>query len=640
MFDVLHSDKKIVKFLLPLFLALIALPFIFTGVMDPGTPGIGKGANMAKVGGAKISDLQFDLALRNEQNRMRNRLGDAFKPGMVNDPFFRQEVLNDLIERQLLFQEIDRRKLWLSADVVRSAIAAMPDFQENGKFSKARYDWFLQSTGLQAETSIREDLMIRQYLDAIDSAFVSNMQAEALLRLQLEERQFHEIRIPAERFFESIAVGEDDVRKYYDANKPSFEEPEKIKVEYVVLSQDDIFSRIIPSESETKVWYDDHQDRYRQEEERQARHILIKAENAEEKVKAKSKAGQILAEVKKAPMKFGELAKRYSQDVGTAPNGGDLGFFQRGAMVKPFADAVFETLKKEEISGLVESDYGYHIIQLMDIRPERRRLFDEVRGEIEDEIRRQTAARKFAESAESFSNAVYEQSDDLQSVAGNFNLKLQKTDWFPRDREKLEALGLGILANDGVFERIFSKDAIKTKQNTETVEIGQNAFIAARVVDYDPAKLKPLEAVKADIEKRLRLREAMNLARKAGEHALEKLGKGSENGEDAALKWSPVRTIVRNKVPPNFPQAMVKAIFGADSGKIPAYSGLVDGEGYTIFKVVKVNAPEKTDEQDVRNILREYNAIVAQQELSAFMTNLRKRYPIEINQSRLVVTDD
>ncbi|MDR1367395.1 MAG: SurA N-terminal domain-containing protein, partial [Candidatus Accumulibacter sp.] len=589
---------------------------------------------IANVGDAKISTFEFDQALNKAHEIMRTEYGEAFKPEMINDPANREGILNNLVERRLLLLEADRRKLWLNDEVLRAVISEMPKFQDNGKFSSALYRAFLAREGLQSEISLREELIVQQCLDMTRSAFVSIAQAEDLLRIQLEERQFHENRIPAERFFKSVVISDDDAQKYYDENKALFEEPEQIKVEYLTLSQEDILAAIKLSESEVKAWYDEHPDRYRHEEERHARHILIRAGKDGEKTEARAKTEKILLEVKKSPREFAALAKRYSEDVGSAKNGGDLGFFQRDARVKPFSDTVFDTLKKEDISEIIESDYGYHIIQLVDIRPESARPFADVREEIENELKQQAASRKFAEIAESFSNMVYEQSDSLQPVAENFKLELKKTDWFSRRRENLAALGL--LANDKLLERLFSEDSIKTKQNTETIEVSPGTLLAARVVDHAPARLRSLESVKKEVQDRLRLRNALELAQKAGEERIETLRKGSE----PKLPWSPVKTVARNKVPTDFPDAAVKAIFRVDSGTLPAYAGLVDGGGYTIFKVIKATMPEKLESDQIKGIRREYGVLVAQRDLSAFMNNLRKRYPVKVERSKLIAQEN
>jgi peptidyl-prolyl cis-trans isomerase D len=632
MFDAIHSNKKIVKFLLQLFVALITLPFVFWGV-DSLSNSSATETTIANVGDAKISIFEFDQALNTAQGRMQSEYGDAFRPEMINDPVIREGILNNLIEQRLLLLEADRRKLWLNDEVLRSVIAGAPQFQDDGgRFSLPLYQAFLAQRGLQFEASLREDLIVQQCLDMTRSAFVSNAQAEDLLRLHLEERAFHENRIPADHFFKSVVVGGDDVQKYYEENESLFEEPEQIKVEYLTLSQEDILATVKLSESEAKAWYDSHPDRYRQEEERHARHILIRA--AKEGAEARAKAEKILAEVKKSPEKFVALAKQYSEDVGSAKSGGDLGFFQRDAMVKPFADAVFDTLKKNGISEIVESDFGYHIIQLVDIRPASVRPFAEVRAEIENELKQQAAARKFAETAESFSNMVYEQSDSLQPVAENFKLELKKTDWFSRKHENPAALGP--LANDKLLNRLFSEDSIRTKQNSETIEISPGTLLTARVVEHTPASLKPLESVKKEIEERLRLRGALELAQKAGEERLDAL----EKGDEAKLAWSPVKTVTRSRVPVGFTEDATKAIFRVDSGSFPAYVGLVDGTGYTIFKVVKATMPEKLESELVQGIRREYGTLVAQRDLSAFMDNLRKRYPVKIEKSKLSTQED
>jgi peptidyl-prolyl cis-trans isomerase D len=629
MFDAIRNSKRIVQ----IFLALITLPFAFWGV-DSYVRNSGVGTDVASVGDSKITVAEFDRALRERQDRMRQTLGDSFKPEMMNAPEVRLSILNSLVDQRLLSMEVDRQRLVTSDDVLRDMISKIPSMQENGQFSMARYESALRAQGMsqpQFEARVRQDLSLQHLLGTIgDAAFVSETQAENVLKIQLEERQYSEYRIAPEQFSDKVRIEAAAVQKYYDDNKYQFEIPEKVKAEYAVLSADAILAQVNVAESEIKSWYDSHKDdRYLQPEERRASHILIMPKADEDKSKAKAKAEDILKEIQKTPAKFAELAKQYSQDPGSAQNGGDLGFSARGAMVKPFEDATFK-LKDGEISGLVESEYGFHIIKLTGIKPAKVRALDEVRAEIAADLKRQTATRKFAEAAESFNNMVYEQSDSLQPVADKFKLKIQQSGWLPRNPEQKDAAALGLLANAKVLASLFADDAVKNKRNTEAVEVAPNTLLSARVLEYLPATVKSFDSVKADIEKLLKSREIAVMTRKAGEDKLAEL----KNGGDDKLAWSSAKSVSRSQGRDISPLAM-QAIFKADVQKLPVYAGAAANGAYSLFKITKVSSSDKIDVAKRKSLQAEYGSIVAQEDLSAYMNGLRKRYKIEVNKAAL-----
>ncbi|SDH89129.1 SurA N-terminal domain-containing protein [Propionivibrio dicarboxylicus] len=624
MFDAVRNNQRIVQ----IFLGLITLPFAFWGV-DSYVRNSGAGSDVASVGDTKITVPQFDAALRERQDQMRQALGQNFRPEMLNTPDARLSVLNGMIDQRLLLIESSKNRLVTTDEALRDVIAKIPALQDDGKFSMEKYERVLRAQGMsqpQFEAKLRQDLTMRQLMGTVgDSAFVARAQADTVTNLQLEERQFNEFRFPAEQFLDKVKLAADAAQKYYDENKAQFEIAEQVKAEFLILSQDAIQSQATVSDAEVKSWYESHKDKYQQAEERRASHILIMAKSEGEKAAAKAKAEDVLKEVRKAPAKFAEFAKQYSQDPGSAKSGGDLGYFGRGSMVKAFEDTVFKQ-KEGEISDVLESEFGYHIIKLTGIKPGKVRSLDEVRADIESDLKRQTATRKFAEAAEAFNNMVYEQSDSLQPAAEKFKLKIQQSGWLKKNPDPREAAALGPFANEKILGALFSEDSIKGKRNTEAYEIAQNTLLAARVLEHVPASTKPFESVRTDIEKLLKLREAASLAQAAGEARLEELRKGG----DDKLAWSASKQASR-MAPRDLSPVAVRALFKADTQKLPAYVGASAGNGYAIYKIVKVGMPEKLDEARRQALRNEYTRILAQEELSAYVNALRARTKIDIN---------
>jgi peptidyl-prolyl cis-trans isomerase D len=628
MFDAVRNNKRIVQ----IFLGLITLPFAFWGV-ESYLQNMGAGNDLASVGDTRISQPQFEQAARERQEQLRQSMGEAFRPEMMNSPQVRLSVLDSLIHQRLLFLEAVGKRLMTRREDLQAFIAGLPALQENGAFSKSRYEAVLRAQGMspaQFEANVRQDLTLRQLIDAVSaSAFVSSTQAEALLRIQTEERTFSEFRIALTSFAEKLKIEPDALQKFYDENKKRFEVPEQVRAEYVVLSLDALLPEVTVSEEEIGKWYGEHRDRYGQPEERRASHILI-APGEDGKEKARARAEDVLREVRRDPSRFADLAKRHSQDPGSSKNGGDLGFFAPGMMVKSFDDAVFGQ-KEGEISGLVETDFGYHIIKLTAIRAAKERPLKEVRGEIEDELKRQAASRQFAEAAETFNNLVYEQSDSLQPVADRFKLKIEESGWLPKNAGAPIRETLGALDNDKVLAALFSDDAIRNKRNTEAVEVAPNTLLAARVAEHAAAETRPFEAVRGDIEKTLKDEEAMKQAQSAGQAHLAAL----EKGEDT-IAWPEERSVSRLQARQSqLPAAALQAIFKADARKLPAYAGVDTGEGYMLLKITQVVSPEKIDGEQLKSLKDEYANIVAQEDLSTYLSSLRSRYRIDINTSLL-----
>lgn len=636
MFDAVRNNKKIVQ----IFLALITLPFAFFGV-DAYVRNAGGGEDLASVGDSKISPQQFQKGLGDQQERLRQQLGANYKPEMLNSPEARLAVLNTLIDQRLLLLEAAKGRLGASDDLLREVIGKIPSLQEDGVFSNARYERALRSQNTTQplfEAQLRQDLTLQQLVGPVgDSGIVANTSAEAMLRIQSEERQVAELRISPEQFVEQVKIDPASVQKYYDDNQKQFEVPEQAKAEFVILSLDALLTQVSVSEAEIKAAFESHKERYQQAEERRASHILLTldANMAEaDKTRAKARAEEVLKEVQKSPTKFAELAKKHSQDPGSAEKGGDLGFFSRGMMVKAFEEVVFKQ-KEGETSGLVQSEFGYHIIKLTGIKASKQRLLEDARPEIEGELKRQAASRKFAESAEIFNNIVYEQADSLQPVADKFKLKIQQSGWLPRNPNQQIAAALGPMGNTKILASLFSEDALKSKRNTEVVEIAPNTLLAARPVEYKPATIRPFDTVKADIEARLKAQETASLARKAGEARLADLQK---TGEDKG-NWALVKTISRlegRQVPP----AALQAIFKANVQKLPSYVGVeVGGGNYMLYKIMKVTQPEKLDENRRKVLQREYSTLTAQEDFAAYLAALRARYPVSINRAVLESKD-
>jgi peptidyl-prolyl cis-trans isomerase D len=385
----------------------------------------------------------------------------------------------------------------------------------------------------------------------------------------------------------------------------------------VVLSADELQQQMAVSDEEIKKYFDEHSAQYNEPEQRRASHILI----AE-----RTQAEQILKEIKQNPARFEDLAKEYSKDPGSAAKGGDLGFFTRGAMVKPFEDAAFD-MKGGEISSLVQSDFGFHIIKLTAIRQGGTRGFDAVRGEIAQDLKKQKALKKFAELAETFSNTVYEQPDSLKPVADALKLKVQSSQWISK-----KGTDMLLLKHPKLLQAVFSEDALKLKRNTEAVEVAPNTLVAARVAEYKAASYKPYEELSTELAKRLLREQGNAMAVKQGKDALASLQKG---GSVADLKWGATILINRENASSMGKDAL-NQIFRADAGKLPAYTGIENPKGgYLLIKVSKVVEPSEIDPAKKKSYANQLRQALAQEYSSAYLASLKQKADISIKKEKL-----
>ncbi len=622
MFEAVRKNKRVAQVIL----AIVIVPFAFFG-MDAYFSDAPGGAEVATVGGSPISAAEFEQALREQQDRLRNAGGGEVNREMLESDELRSAVLDNLINQRALALYSAENRLVVTPAQLQETIAELPAFQEDGRFSLARYESLLRAQGMTPaifESRLAQDVRIQQVALSVGNAgFAPAASARRFLDAQLEERVVRELRFPVSKYAAAVEPTEEEIRRYYEANPGRFERPARLKAEYLVFDRAAVESGITLGEDELRAFYDGNPGRFGVPEERRARHILLQldaeATQAEvEKVTAQAQA--LVEELRKDASRFEALAKEHSQDTGSAERGGDLGFFGRGMMVGAFEDATFAQAK-DEIGEPVRSDFGIHIIQVTDIKPTTMRTFDEVRDEIAAELKGQAASRRFAELAEQFSNTVYEQADSLKPAAELLKLEVQRTDWVTRDAE-----GVGPFDSDELVAALFSDDAVKNRRNTEAVEVAANTLVSARVTEFEAAQRLPLEEVKGRIETLLKTAAAASKAREQGEAALAALRKGDQAGGE----WGAERRLQRGA--PSLSAEAMQAVFTASTATLPAYVGLTAAEGdYLIYRIDSVERPEiAADDARIAAVAAQYRQLIAQRDFGAFLTELRQRYEVEV----------
>lgn len=621
MFDLVRNNKKITQG----FLALITLPFALWGV-DAYFKDAGSQAEAAKVGDSVITQRELAEAMREQQDRMRQSLGPAFNPALLETREARQAILDDLISQRLLRQEVRNLRLLPNDEVLRDVIASLPAFQVDGRFSPQRYEQVLKEQGMTPgsfESALRGDLSFQHIITAIgQGAFASDGMVRRWLSVQMEEREVADKTFPAAQFLSQVKLEPTAAQAFYDANQKRFELPEQVRIEYVVLDPEAVRAQVALKDDELRAWYAANTERFQQPEERRASHILILADKdapQAEQDKARARADEVLAKLKAAPGDFARLAKDYSQDPGSAAKGGDLGFFGRGAMVKPFEEAVFG-LKEGETSGLVRSDFGWHIIRVTGIKGGKHKSFEEARAEVVAALTTERMQKKLAEQSEAFSNTVYEQSDSLQPAAEKFHLTVRTSDWLTREGST------GVLANERLRQAVFSDDAIKNHRNTEAIDVGNNTLVAARVVEHKPATVQAFAQVRERIEKQLVQEEALKLATRAGEDLLARLAKG-----ESVDGWNPARKVRRQQAASMAPD-VARAVFSTAVDKLPAHAGAnIPGMGYVVFRIEAVKRPTEFTADELKAARQQYTQLIAQEDFRSYLAGLKARTKVRTN---------
>ena len=471
---------------------------------------------------------------------------------------------------------------------------------------------------------LRQELGLRQVVAGVlQTAPSSAVPATVALDAFMQRRAVQLQRFDPAAYRDKVQLTDAEIEAYYGANTAQFQAPEQARIEYVVLDIKQLAQNQSFTDEELRKAYSNGIARFSTPEERRASHILVKAEasaTADERAKAKAKAEGLLADVRKNPAGFAELARKNSDDAGSAAQGGDLDFFGRGQMVKPFEDMAF-TLKQGEVSGLVESDFGFHIITVTGVRGGQTKPFDAVRAEIEAEARKSTGQKRWAEAAETFTNTVYEQSDSLKPVIDKLKLNAQLA-----TVTRTPAPGAtGPLASAKFLSAVFGTETLRNKRNTDAVDVGANQLVSARVVEYIPARALPLAEVKDRVRQRLVIERSAMLARQEGEARVAALKAGT------STEPLPIVVTVSRLTAQGMPRPLMDAALRADATKLPQVAGVdLGADGYFVMRVMQVLPREMPPGGEVP-LRAQYAQAWAAAETEAYLAALKKRYKADVS---------
>jgi peptidyl-prolyl cis-trans isomerase D len=626
MFESIRNHKK---YLMGFLMILIIPSFVLFGVQGF-SDGDGRGKTVATVNGEDITQLDWDQAHQVESQRLRESM-PTLDARFLDSDEARYATLERLVRERVLAAAAQKLNLYtsdqrLARDLQQNeAIASLR--RPDGTLDTEAYRQLVGRQGMTPEmfeARVRADISVRQVSQGIvGSGFASPAIAQASLNAFFEQREVRVVQFAAADFAARVNPSDAEIETFYNDNPQLFQAPEQVDVEYLVLDTEALQETVSLNEAEVRAYYDQNASRLSGNEERRASHILLTvapgASDAD-KVAVRDRAAALLAQVRQAPDTFAAVATANSQDPGSATNGGDLDFFGRGAMVKPFEDTVF-ALNKGDISDLVETEFGFHIIRVTDIKAPEVKSFESMRAQIESDLKKQQAQKLFAENAEAFSNLVYEQGDSLAPTAERLKLSVQTAQGVTRQGQP----GSGVLSNDRLLSEIFSAESVEKKRNVAAVEVRSGQLASARVLQYLPARTRPLAEVRDAVRTQLVAQRSAQLAQEEGAQKL-----AAWQAAPAAANLPAPLTVSRDKAQ-GLPGPVLNAALSADPTQLPVWKGVnLGSQGYAVIQVEKVMPREARDAQARQQEVQQYGQWWSAAEGQAYYETLKERFKVRI----------
>ena len=603
--------------------ALIALPFAFWGIQSY----IGGGGEQyaAKVNDTEISEREFKYNLSMQRQKLQQQF-DGKVP--FEDTILKQRVMDQLVNRKLLEELANKAGYLISDNQLSENLKKI--FTRDGKFDREYVDQILQSKGMtisQLEYQLRSDMQISQIMDALtNTSFVTDDEARRLAELEHQERKVSTLTFSIDHFASDIEVSEDEIKTAYEAGSDRYMLPEKVSIEYVELKSDVLSGDVEVDEQAIVTMYDEYVATISQKEQRKARHILLKTDKDEETARA-----QIL-DIRKQLLEgasFDDLARKHSQDVGSAKQGGDLGWVEAGLMVKPFEDALY-AMKVGELSDVVESQFGLHLIKLEEIQSEPVQSLQEKRAELEQAFKQEVISNKFYDLSELMATTAYENADSLISVTEALNVKSQNSEYFTRES------GTGIANNEKIRSAAFSKLVLEDKSNSDVIEISPEHILVLRVLDRKPASLLPLDAVRPAIENNLKLKKSHENTLAAAREAKTKINAGELLVNDVVangITLEKIEVLTRKdnkKVDPMVLEAAFK-MSAPEDGKLIANEVAMYSGDVALVILEQVLTPDNVDQAKIDAVKNQLRQDISTIEFNTALNAIRDKADLYIN---------
>ena len=479
--------------------------------------------NPAEVNGEPITAQALETAYRNERSRMEAQFGESFAQLASNPEYTKQlrhSVLEKLVDQLVLDQQAHATRIRVGNEQVKETIRTMPEFQNEGKFDNERYLNLLSRAGLTPQgfsESIRQDLVRQNWIGGlVNSEFALAGEVNTIDGLLQQARDVTLYTLPVDHFMKTVQVSDAELDTYYKAHQKQFMSPDQVKISYVMLNAKDLQGDIKVSDQEARDYYDQHQDQYRTAERRQVAHILI----AQKDDASALKEAEALLSKLKSGADFAKLATQNSTDKLSARKGGELDWFEKGVMDPEFEKAAFALQKSGDLSTVVKSQFGYHIIKLLGIQPETSKSFDQVKADVLAKVRQDKSHELFLDKQQQLADLSFENPDSLDLVAEKMGLKIVNSDFFAA------STAVAPLNDPKVKQQAFSEDLREQNTNSEVINISDDQALVLHVTEFKHAAVRPLADVKADVTSAVKLEKAQGQVREQAIALLAKLNKG------------------------------------------------------------------------------------------------------------------
>lgn len=632
MFEFIRKNNKLLTGLL----MLLVIPAFVLGGIELYQRAAGSGEGVASVNGRAITQHEWDAAHRQRVQQLRDTQ-PGLDASLLETDYAKYQTLERLLEEYALMEWIAKNKLFVSDQQVQEALLEIPQIAAlrgaDGQINTQAYAELLRSNGQTPqsfEAVVRGQLSEQQFMQGIGlaSSWQPSLLTEQVVKPLLQQREVQVAMFPTADYVAQVKPTDAQLQAWYQQQAAArYSVSEQVDVEYLVLDAQAVLKRHPHADKELAEWYAQQAGRYGTPETRRARHILIAADekaDAATQAAAQQKAEELLKEIKAKPESFSDLAQKHSQDPGSAAKGGDLGFFEHKTMVKPFADAAF-ALNSGEVSGVVKSPFGYHIIRLDDIKPAKVPALQTVRQQVENDFTQERLKQHFASDANLLAEEVNKDRSALKAAADKLGLPVQTAKGLTANTQQLPPEQL-ILTHPNVQKALFAQQALSGKQVSDPITVSPNDVVVLRVTNHVPAHTQAYETVKAQVQTDYVQEKAAELAKAAGQAQLQQ-GAGKANASFAA----PV--MVSRIKPGAYAHAVVDAALRADVNKLPVLEGADLGEqGYALVRVLKA----ATESEELGAPLRAQYApavqqSVAQAQVQAYLNSIKPQLKVKIN---------
>lgn len=586
---------------------LITIPFALWGIQE--YVGVGAEPVVAKVNGTEITQRALDNQFERFRQQLREQLGTAYRPELIDDNRMREEVLNRMVSDELVQQASHEMGLRVSDGMVQATLLGMEAFQKDGVFDQTSFERTARLQGLSPAgmmERIRSFLLAQQLPQAIGAGvFVTAYDLAESQRLTNQKRELSYFVVPAADYLVDGGISDDQVKDYYETNQADFIAPERVKLEYLLLNATIAGTTVEVDDERLRGYYDSNLDKFGLPEQRKASHILILVpdDTDEAAVKAaKTKIDELATRLAQGE-DFAALAMAESQDPGSAASGGDLGFFGKGVMDPAFETATFSQALNE-VGEPVRSSFGFHLIKVTDIKQGEVKSFEEARLEVEKAYRKDEGEKLYFEMAEKLANLSYDDADSLESAAQALGLKVQQSDWITRDSSAAP------LASPKVRNAAFSEDVLQAHHNSELIEVDSDTSVVLRVTEHEDEMARPMDEVKAQIIETLRQQSAEAQAKAEAEKRLQEINNGSPLLQVAAdLALTGPLVVGRNdrQLPIELSGALFRSEKPAEGSAVPGMVKLANGDFavYTLTAVMQGEVDEKNAKMQTANLRRQ-----------------------------------